>query len=122
MNICQGICKNGIPCKYKSKIKKNGKYFCGIHCKINDTKTDPKPKPKYKSESKFKSNINEEIQLENSINDFCQMKKNDIEFLLLKKQFRKLLLQIHPDKCRYKNLDCNILCDNLINHFNKLKI
>ena len=32
MNFCDGICKDGTLCRYKSKITDTiGKHFCGIH-------------------------------------------------------------------------------------------
>ena len=101
----------------------------------NADKKEDKPKTTYSyNYSKINENIppsytkeipikhTEVVELENNINSFCLLKKSDITQEYLKQQYRKLLLQIHPDKCKYNNINCNELCDNLIKHFNSLKI
>jgi len=151
LGICQGICKNGNACKYKAKYTDDlqNKVYCGKHYtnpedtkkskpekkqskpeKKDTKKSKPektkKSKPeKTKKSKKTKSVLpsDEEIKLETEIHEFCKLSKYDFQnYGELKKQYMRLLLKTHPDKCKFPNLNANELLDNVVQQFNKLKI
>lgn len=116
---CSGYCNDGDRCTSNGKHKHDGKHYCGIHIRSarSPDEKDSKPKAEKKkvspvdpcsSSDKYTS---DEQRLVDLINQFLSMSMNDSD---LKKQGRKILLKVHPDKCRMPNIDAHRLTQKVL--------
>lgn len=99
---CIFIIEKDLLCNKKSYLKYENNNYCKKH--YNNILLNKK-----------KSILNEIKRIE-------KMHINDNNKSIIKKDIYKLLLTIHPDKCKIPNIDCHTLTQNLTDLLNKLKI
>ena len=126
---CQGTKKCGTACSFKASIQCGDKFFCKTHAKSYHSRDEePQRKPRetfwlyfisednrIPKQTKRKILTPEEKALMIMVNKFLESKLSPVE---LKKQGRALLLKIHPDKCRYENINSHILTQQILKHMN----
>lgn len=110
----------------KKKAYNNKLNYCKFHYNKeynvikNDSKINKDSKIKkdnqIKKDSEIKKNILKEIKRLEKINI------NENNKTIIKKDIYKVLLTIHPDKCKISDIDSHTLTQNLTNVLNKLKI
>jgi hypothetical protein len=112
INLCNGIKKDDTKCTKIGTELHNNLHYCKIHLKE-------------KLNNLEKSNKNESRNLLNTIHKFIKIPSNKFyteeEYLNIKKEYKNIMLKIHPDKCKYSNLDSAELSKKMNMHMDKLK-
>ena len=112
INLCNGIKKDDTKCTKIGTELHNNLHYCKIHLKE-------------KLNNLEKSNKNESRNLLNTIHKFIKIPSNKFyteeEYLNIKKEYKSIMLKIHPDKCKYSNLDSAELSKKMNMHMDKLK-
>ena len=110
--MCEMKTKSGSDCTRAGINLHDNKHYCGTHYKqILNASKPPSPKKVKESEDPQVKALVNDIEL------FLKMKitksytKSD-----LKKHGRKLLLQIHPDRCRLPNIDSKGLTQRVLSY------
>lgn len=112
INLCNGIKKDDTKCTKIGTELHNNLHYCKIHLKE-------------KLNNLEKANKNESRNLLNTIHKFIKIPSNKFyteeEYLNIKKEYKSIMLKIHPDKCKYSNLDSAELSKKMNMHMDKLK-
>ena len=112
INLCNGIKKDDTKCIKIGTEFHNNLYYCKTHLKekLNDVE---------------KTNKKESRNLLNIIHKFIKTPSNKFyteeEYLNIKKEYKNIMLKIHPDKCKYSNLDSAELSKKMNIHMDKIK-
>lgn len=127
INYCAYINKNNNKCNTKAKDIYNldeHKY-----CKKHYDMLNKKNQKKHESTNINKTNhvVNDHKEEDEIIKEINYLKNIHITSnnkINIKKKAFKLLLKVHPDKCKFKNLDSHeltqIINDNILNKVNKI--
>ena len=112
INLCNGIKKDDNKCVRIGTEFHNNTYYCKAHLKekINDVE---------------KTNKKESRNLLNTIHKFIKISSDKFyteeEYVNIKKEYKDIMLKIHPDKCKYSNLDSTELSKKINMHMDKIK-
>ena len=112
INLCNGIKKDDNKCVRIGTEFHNNTYYCKAHLKekINDVE---------------KTNKKESRNLLNTIHKFIKISSDKFyteeEYVNIKKEYKNIMLKIHPDKCKYSNLDSTELSKKINMHMDKIK-
>ncbi len=101
-NKCIFLIKSENLCNKKALELFDNNYYCKVH---------------YNTIIKLKSK-----EITNKINNIKKMSINNDNRSIIKKDIYKILLEIHPDKCKIPNINSHELTQQLTNILNKLKI
>ena len=124
---------NNIDLKKDSKIKKNNTKSkdniiekC-IYIKTTNKICNKKSHILYDNNYYCKNHYNtilllKKKEIDNEIKRIENITINDNNKSILKKDIYKILLTIHPDKCKIPNIDSHLLTQKLTDILNKLKI
>ncbi len=112
IHLCNGIKKDDTKCTKIGTELHNNLHYCKVHLKE-------------KLNNLEKANKNESRNLLNTIHKFIKIPSNKFyteeEYLNIKKEYKNIMLKIHPDKCKYSNLDSAELSKKMNMHMDKLK-
>ena len=125
MNFCSSIKKDKKKCFNKASYYINGNYYCGIHinqilskCNITNLKSDYLIIQKKIIKKNINKINNDLTKINKDLSQFYKYKTRS----QAKKEYRNLLLKIHPDKCKINNFDSKEETSKLITFFNSLSI
>lgn len=111
-HLCNGIKKDGSKCTKVGNEIHNNIYYCKIHLKekLNDL---------------VKINKKESKDILNIIHKFVKISSSKFyteeEYQNIRKEYKNIMLKIHPDKCKHTNLDSVELSKKINIHMNKIK-
>ena len=111
-HYCNGIKKDGNKCTKIGNELHNKIYYCKIHLKeqLNDL---------------IKINKQESKNILNIIHKFVKISSSkyytEEEYQNIRKEYKNIMLKIHPDKCKHTNLDSVELSKKINMHMNKIK-
>ena len=112
INLCNGIKKDDTKCIRIGTEFHNNTYYCKAHLKEKLNNVE-------------KINKNESRNLLNTIHKFIKISSDKFyteeEYVNIKKEYKNIMLKIHPDKCKYSNLDSAELSKKMNSHMDKIK-
>ena len=121
IKICEGIKKDGEQCNKKGIELNNEKYYCKVHLK---QVIKPIPKVTPKTTPINKNDNLEGKKLEDEIKNFIETRTKYFythdEYKSIKSLYKKIIIKIHPDKCKINTIDIDGLTKKLTSYINNI--
>ena len=121
IKICEGIKKDGEQCNKKGTELNNEKYYCKVHLK---QVIKPIPKVTPKTTPINKNDNLEGKKLEDEIKNFIETRTKYFythdEYKSIKSLYKKIIIKIHPDKCKINTIDIDGLTKKLTSYINNI--